>query len=170
MTRRTKKKETQKNTEKETIASLRHEENNQSFCACKKKIRHWNPKPCKLTIKWRPPEPLMSRVWKKYITNSQKWDIRPWNPKPKKLTIKLAGRGQLDYCVRLASLRRPTRLSAPSDSPLCAVRFASLRRPTRLSPPSDSDIFAVRLAPCSCSCREEGALVLSDFLAPYYEP
>ena len=70
-----------------------------------------------------------------------------WNKFPH-VRLDLAGRGQLDYCVRLASLRRPTRLSAPSDSPLCAVRFASLRRPTRLSAPSDSDIFAVRLAPC----------------------
>ena len=74
-----------------------------------------------------------------------------WNKFPH-VRLDLAGRGPLDYCVRLASLRRPTRLSAPSDSPLCAVRFASLRRPTRLSAPSDSDIFAVRLAPCpSCA-------------------
>ena len=40
--------------------------------------------------------------------------------------------------VRLAWVRRPTRLFAPSDSHLCAVRLASARRPTRTFSPSDS--------------------------------
>jgi hypothetical protein len=58
------------------------------------------------------------------------------------------------HTLLLIHLRRPMRMSAPTDADVCADRCGCLRRPMQMSAPTDADVCADR---CE-SCRE-------DFLA-----
>ncbi|WP_418937718.1 hypothetical protein [Leyella stercorea] len=45
-----------------------------------------------------------------------------------------------DICVdRCGCLRRPLRMSAPTDADVCVDRCGCLRRPMRMSAPTDAD-------------------------------
>ncbi|WP_278698734.1 hypothetical protein [Leyella stercorea] len=58
------------------------------------------------------------------------------------------------HTLLLIHLRRPMRMSAPTDADVCADRCGCLRRPMRMAAPTDADVCVDR---CEL-CRE-------DFLA-----
>uniref|UniRef100_UPI00402A5CF8 hypothetical protein n=1 Tax=Leyella stercorea TaxID=363265 RepID=UPI00402A5CF8 len=45
-------------------------------------------------------------------------------------------------------LRRPMRMSAPTDADVCADRCGCLRRPMRMSASTDVDVCVDRCEPC----------------------
>ncbi|WP_278518222.1 hypothetical protein [Leyella stercorea] len=45
---------------------------------------------------------------------------------------------------RYGCLRRPIRMSAPTDTDVCADRYGCLRRPIRMSAPTDADVCTDR--------------------------
>ncbi|WP_455051726.1 hypothetical protein [Leyella stercorea] len=51
---------------------------------------------------------------------------------------------------RCGCLRRPIRMSAPTDTDVCTDRYGCLRRPIRMSAPTDANVCADR---CGCLHR-----------------
>ncbi|WP_418787827.1 hypothetical protein [Leyella stercorea] len=52
------------------------------------------------------------------------------------------------HTLLLIHLRRPMRMSAPTDADVCADRCGCLRRPIRMSASTDADVCVDRCEPC----------------------